>query len=137
MVLLPKHFSETCCHVWQKFLEFNHFGLIYCIKAALDCNLECPWLYVFVVIRFLKFPTAHWWHTGFLRPSKVCITRRVVFSISSNEIMRRCESYNTVISFVFSTLFCFLFNLFKITCMKILCFLAFVLLGLITKYTFV
>ena len=92
---------------------------------------------MFVVIRFLKFPTAHWWHTGFLRPSKVCVTRRVVFNFSSNEIMRGCESYNTVISFVFSALSYFLFNFFKITYTKILCLLAFVLLGLITKYTFV
>ena len=89
-----------------------------------------------LVIRFLTFSTTRWWHTGFIRPSKVCVTWRVVFSFSSNEIMRGYESYNTMMGFVFSALFYFLFNLFKIVCTKILCLLAFVFLGLITKYTF-
>ena len=120
-----------CCHNWQKVLKFKHLGLIYCIKAALDSNLECLELYAFVVIRFLTFSIARWWHTGFLQLSKVCVTRRVVFSFSCNEIMRECESYNTVIGFVFSALFYFLFSLLKIACTKILCLLAFVFLGLI------
>ena len=55
--------------------------------------------------RFLTFSTCRWWHSGFLRPSKVGVTRKVVFSFSCIEIMRGCESYALSLSLAHCSIF--------------------------------